>query len=167
MIRSGENYATIQTRTVRIEYWYGTTRRTVRYDTTRYDTIRTAGDRPTMQYIHVRQTPHSTYNLRFVLYFLGEYSTVWYEPRECRLQTEIFYLRSARSSARLFTIRSAVRTVISAWRNRIVDVTNWSRPNQDMTRSDTYLWNWLYLWPARSIMIFCPLPMWPITGNPG
>jgi hypothetical protein len=156
MILSGENYDMIRTRTTIIEYWYGTTRHTVRYDK-----IRTASDRPTIQYTHVRQTPHSTYDPRFVLYFLREYSTVrydtnheqynamhtancaqydttwyeprvivlqyntymngkprtvhmnhssycispgstdkvWYEQRECRLQTVIFYLRSTRFSS--------------------------------------------------------------------
>jgi hypothetical protein len=54
--------------------------RTVRYDTIRYDAVRTASDRPTMQYMLVlQQTPHSTYNPIFVLYFLGEYSTVQYD----------------------------------------------------------------------------------------
>jgi hypothetical protein len=55
-------------RTARIEYWYDA----IRNDMTRHDM-------PTMQYIHVRQSLHSTYDLRFVLYFLGEYSMVRYD----------------------------------------------------------------------------------------
>jgi hypothetical protein len=49
------------------------------YDTMRYDTIWTTSDRPTIQYIHVRQTLHSTYDPRFVLYFFGEFSTERYD----------------------------------------------------------------------------------------
>jgi hypothetical protein len=81
MIQSEENYDTIRTRTARIEYWYGTTQRTVRYDTNceRY--------RPPMQYIHAWQTPHSTSDPRFVLYFLGEYSTVRYDTNRERYNT--------------------------------------------------------------------------------
>jgi hypothetical protein len=111
-------------------------RDTIRYDTIRYNTIWTVSDRPTMQYIHVRQTPHSTYNPWFVLYFLGEYSvvrydTTRYEPRAIQYNTNgkprtvrydtIRYdmVRTASDRPTIHTctanpaqyIRSAVRTV--------------------------------------------------------
>jgi hypothetical protein len=100
MIQSGENYNMIWTRTARIEYWYGTTRRTVRYDT-----IRTASDRPTIQYIHVRRTTHSTYDRGS--YCISSGSTVRYntnrenavckpryfiyDPRDFLLRPEVFH----------------------------------------------------------------------------
>jgi hypothetical protein len=101
------NIYTIRESTTRSEDSVRTVRADAQYDTTRYeplaiqynrptyskprtvwyDMIQTASDRPTMQYIHVRPTLHSTDDLRFVLYFIGEYSTVRYEPRAMQFNT--------------------------------------------------------------------------------
>jgi hypothetical protein len=89
-------YSTIRHEPRAIQYnTYGKLRKV------QYDTIGTASDRPTIQYLHVQQTPHSTYDPRFILYFLGEYNMVRYGTirNNAGCETERFYLRSARFSS--------------------------------------------------------------------
>jgi hypothetical protein len=106
--------------------------------TVRYDTMRTVSDRPTIHYIHVLYTPHSTYDPRFVLYFLGEYSMIRYKSRECRLQTEIFS-----STPRGFSRYDPQFVLYFIGHNRIVLQILKSQTEQDTIWSDTYLWTWL------------------------
>jgi hypothetical protein len=148
-------------RTVRPDAQYDT----IRHDTNRgrYNTngLQTANP---AQYDTTRSEPRAI-GLQYNTYMYGKTRTVHticgsycissgsmirYELRECRLQTERLYLRSARfsSTPRGFSWYDLrfVLYFLGAYSDRTsnFNVTNRSRPDQDTIQSDTYLWNWLY-----------------------
>jgi hypothetical protein len=111
-------YSTVRYNSIRyeprvIQYIWQTPHSTIWHDTIQHNMNR---DMPTTQYIHVRQTPHSTYDPRFVLYF----------PRGVMIRTaimpvanraiiltirEIFFY-----APRFFTIRSRSNPIIPSIR---------------------------------------------------
>jgi hypothetical protein len=99
--------------------------------------MRTARDRSTMQYIHVGQTPY----FFFTVFPWGVQYAVRYDTnmRECRLQTERFYLRSARCSSMPWDF---------SWYDPwfvLQTLTSQTDHAPIRTQYDLILWNWLYL----------------------
>jgi hypothetical protein len=118
-----------------------TARPDAQYDTTRYDTTRTASDRPTIPTCTANPAQYIRFVVRTVFPRGVQYSTIRTARMPVANRDILFTIREIFFYAQE-VFYDTIHGSYCNFRNRIVNVTNRSCPDQDTICSDTYSWNW-------------------------